>query len=130
MRTSTHSQDRRVGGVKSSRMSFQELRSSGPVEKMNEKKGNMSVKAPETSCRACGLTIPAQPSGPGRPRQFCSSVCRRRWHYGMQVAVERAARLEEEAKRSYESDKRRYGKPIADYWKRVHDGEPRGEFPA
>lgn len=38
-------------------------------------------KAPERPCKGCDATIPAQPRGPGRTREFCSRSCRRAYFH-------------------------------------------------
>jgi hypothetical protein len=35
-----------------------------------------NLKAEARDCRGCGASIPEQPSGPGRPREFCTRDCR------------------------------------------------------
>jgi hypothetical protein len=59
------------------------------------------VKAPERPCKGCGATIPAQPSGPGRPRLFCSRACRRDFYLG-QERVERERERAEERERRWQ----------------------------
>jgi hypothetical protein len=61
------------------------------------------LKAPERPCRNCKALIPAQPRGPGRPREFCSRSCRRDFYHRQERdeleaerAAERAERLERE----------------------------------
>jgi len=73
-----------------------------------------ALKAPERPCRACGGTIPAQPSGPGRPRDYCSRKCRTDYHHRQEqaaIARERAAEVE---RRRFEYERRVYGKREAD----------------
>ena len=74
----------------------------------------MTEKAPERPCRSCGTTIPAQPSGPGRPREFCSIRCRRSFHHGQERERELAEQREEWERNRYGLDRRYYGKAKAD----------------
>jgi hypothetical protein len=70
----------------------------------------MNVKAPERSCRHCGETIPAQPRGPGRPREFCTRRCRRDFYHQQEQATLNRERAEEWERRRYELDVAYYGK--------------------
>jgi hypothetical protein len=63
------------------------------------------MKAPERPCKACEATIPAQPSGPGRPKLFCSRRCRRDF-YLVQEKAERQREWLEECNRRWQ---RNYG---------------------
>jgi hypothetical protein len=72
------------------------------------------LKASERSCKGCGTTIPAQPSGAGRPKVFCSVGCRRRYHHGLEQAEIERERAEIEELRKYERDLHFYGKRAAD----------------
>ncbi|CAN5873679.1 hypothetical protein BH23ACT5_BH23ACT5_09860 [soil metagenome] len=74
----------------------------------------MNLKAAERRCRGCGTLIPAQPSGPGRPREFCSQPCRRSWHHDRERERERAAQAEVGERNRYARDLRYYGKRAAD----------------
>jgi endogenous inhibitor of DNA gyrase (YacG/DUF329 family) len=65
----------------------------------------MSMKAPERPCRHCGATLPAEPSGPGRPKLFCSRRCRRDF-YLLREKADRERERDEERKRRWE---RTYG---------------------
>jgi hypothetical protein len=77
-----------------------------------------SLKAPEKTCQGCEATIPAQPSGPGRPRTFCSRRCRRDYyHHAEQAEIERE-RAEEKERRTQEYETRIYGKRAADWMAR------------
>ena len=83
-------------------------------EKMRAEGNGMSLKADERPCRNCGELIPAQPSGPGRPREFCSSRCRRSWYHERERERELADRLEARERAWYELDTRIHGKRAAD----------------
>ena len=73
----------------------------------------IALKAPGRSCKGCGAEIPAQPSGPGRPKVFCSRNCRRNfYHRQEQVEIERE-REEQKERLRHESDLRFYGIPEA-----------------
>lgn len=72
------------------------------------------MKAAERPCRSCGNLIPAQPSGPGRPKVFCSARCRRSWHYDRERERELEAQRFEWERNRYELEKRHYGKREAD----------------
>jgi hypothetical protein len=73
-----------------------------------------SLKAPEKTCQGCEAIIPAQASGPGRPRKFCSRRCRRdHYHRAEQAQIERE-RAEEAERRTQEYETRIYGKRAAD----------------
>ena len=72
------------------------------------------MKAPERACRGCGSTIPAQPSGPGRPRVFCSVRCRRDFHHGLERERELDAKAEAREEMLYARDRHFYGKRQAD----------------
>jgi hypothetical protein len=58
--------------------------------------------------------LPAQPSGPGRPREFCSDDCRGRWHYTRTRERREAERREARERARYEFDLRVFGKRHAD----------------
>ncbi len=68
-----------------------------------------ALKALERPCRECGTTMPAQPSGPGRPKEFCGFRCRRTWHSRQERAAEQRARDEEKERHRFETDLRFYG---------------------
>jgi hypothetical protein len=68
------------------------------------------MKAPEKTCQGCEATIPAQPSGPGRPRTFCSRRCRRDYYHRLEQAEIERERAEEEERRRREYEERVYGK--------------------
>jgi len=70
----------------------------------------VSVKAAERPCRNCGELIPAQPSGPGRPREFCSTHCRRSWHHERERERELAEQSEIRERARYELEARIHGK--------------------
>jgi hypothetical protein len=73
-----------------------------------------TIKAPAQLCRYCGDEMPAQPSTPGRPRQFCTRRCGRAWHI-LKERFERAHAAEEKREQNeYEQDWRWYGKRAAD----------------
>jgi hypothetical protein len=73
-----------------------------------------TLKAPERACRGCGAEIPAQPLGPGRPKEFHSRHCRRSYYHRQeQAAVEAQRDAEREANR-YEYERYHYGKRAAD----------------
>jgi hypothetical protein len=75
---------------------------------------SVALKAPERPCRRCGGAIPAQPSGPGRPRVFCSRDCRRAYYYEQEQAAVEAQRDAETEARRYEYERYHYGKRAAD----------------
>jgi hypothetical protein len=68
-----------------------------------------ALKALASSCRGCGIEIPAQPSGPGRPRVFCSVLCRRRYHHVLEQAKIERERAEADERKRFETDRRIYG---------------------
>ncbi len=72
-----------------------------------------TLKAPERACKGCGAKIPAQASGPGRPREFHSRDCRRSYYHRQEQAEIERERAEAEERRRYESDVRFYGKRAA-----------------
>lgn len=72
------------------------------------------MKADKRPCRGCGSAIPAQPSGPGRPREFCSDDCRGRFHYTRVRERREAGRREARERALYEFDLRVFGKRAAD----------------
>jgi hypothetical protein len=72
-----------------------------------------TLKAPERPCRGCEAMIPAQASGPGRPREFHSRDCRRSYYHRVEQAAVERERAEAEERRRYESDVRYYGKRAA-----------------
>ena len=74
----------------------------------------MSLKAAERPCRNCGAPIPAQPSGPGRPREFCSTHCRRSFHHEKERDRELAERAEATEQAWYKLDVTVHGKRKAD----------------
>lgn len=83
--------------------------------KKSRTEGNlMTQKAPERPCRSCSAPIPAQPSGPGRPREFCSTECRRSFHYDREREREEAARQEAWERTRYRLDVQYHGKRRAD----------------
>jgi hypothetical protein len=69
-----------------------------------------SLKAPEKTCQGCEAIIPAQPSGPGRPKVFCSVTCRRRHHHALEQAAIERERNEAEEGRKRALDEHFYGK--------------------
>ncbi len=74
----------------------------------------MTPKAPERPCRSCGVTIPAQASGPGRPREFCSTECRRSFHYDRERERLVAERREAWERTRYRLNVQHFGKRKAD----------------
>ncbi len=87
-----------------------------------------ALKAPERPCRGCDATIPAQPRGPGRPREFCSRSCRRAYFHQQEKnelererAAEYAAKWERE---TFERDVYNHGRREA---KRRAKARARGE---
>ena len=67
----------------------------------------------ERTCQNCGDPIPPS-GGPGRPRVYCSTGCRRSWNYGRRrerVEAERRAAWE---RARYRLDVRHFGKREAD----------------
>lgn len=66
----------------------------------------MTHKAPERPCRGCETPIPAQPSGPGRPREFCSIECRRSFHHARERERQLAEQRKEWERNHYELDVR------------------------
>jgi hypothetical protein len=73
-----------------------------------------TAKAGESRCRGCETVIPAQPSGPGRPRVFCSVSCRRHYFHAREQAAIVAERQEQAERSRYELDMRFHGKREAD----------------
>ena len=69
-----------------------------------------NLKAGERRCRGCDVTIPAQPSGPGRPRLFHSRECRRRYYDHQEQAETKRQREEEKERRLREYEERVWGK--------------------
>jgi hypothetical protein len=67
------------------------------------------LKAPARTCRGCQTTIAEQPSGPGRPKEFCSRPCRREFHHRQERARIEAEWLELAEAREFEHDKRFHG---------------------
>ena len=82
------------------------------------------MKADERPCRQCERTMPAQASGPGRPREFCSPECRFSWHYDRRRERLDAARWEEREAALYEFDLRVFGKRAADDGAKERAGRP------
>ena len=72
------------------------------------------LKAPARECRGCGVEIPPQPRGPGRPREFCTRRCRRDFHHRQEQAEIERDRVERERTARYELEKRWWGKRHAD----------------
>ena len=72
------------------------------------------LKAPARECRGCGVEIPPQPHGPGRPREFCTRRCRRDFHHRREQAEIEHERVERERAARYELEKRWWGKRRAD----------------
>ena len=70
----------------------------------------MSLKARERACKGCDATIPPQPSGPGRPREFHSRDCRRSYHHRREQEEVERQRAEERERMLRERDERFYGK--------------------
>jgi hypothetical protein len=69
----------------------------------------VALKAEERPCKGCEAMIPPQPSGPGRPKVFCSRECRRRYfHEQEQAEVERQYR-EQGERQLYARDKYFHG---------------------
>jgi hypothetical protein len=68
-----------------------------------------AMKAPERSCRGCGTPIPAQPSGPGRPREFCTRDCRSGYHRRKEQAEIERERREARERDLFKIDERFYG---------------------
>ena len=81
-----------------------------------------TLKAPERSCKGCGAEIPAQASGPGRPREFCSRRCRRDHYHRLEQAQIERERAEEKERRQREYEERVYGKRAADQMARDRAG--------
>jgi endogenous inhibitor of DNA gyrase (YacG/DUF329 family) len=73
----------------------------------------MTLKAVERPCRECGATLPAEQSGPGRPKAFCNFRCRRTWHSRQERAAEQSARDADKERRTQEYEIRIYGKRAA-----------------
>jgi len=69
-----------------------------------------ALKAPVRPCKGCDGTIPPQPSGPGRPREFCSRRCRRDYYHRQEQAEVDRERREEWERQRYELDRQYYGK--------------------
>lgn len=67
------------------------------------------LKALVRICRGCGTTIPEQPSGPGRPREFCTRRCRRDFHHAQEQASIERERAEEKERLTLEHQTRVYG---------------------
>jgi hypothetical protein len=70
---------------------------------------SQDLKAAEGPCRGCGETIPAQPSGPGGPKVFCSRHCRRGYFHRLEQAAVERERIEEAERRRFETDRHFYG---------------------
>jgi len=67
------------------------------------------LKAPARECRGCGGEIPAQPSAPGRPREFCTRDCRSGYHRRKERAEIERERREARERDLFELDVRWYG---------------------
>ena len=74
------------------------------------------LKAPARTCRGCQTTIPEQPSGPGRPKEFCSRRCRRDFHHAQEQASIEQERAEEQERLRQEYETRVYGPRLAKRW--------------
>lgn len=72
-----------------------------------------ALKAPERACKGCGETIPPQPSGPGRPREFCARRCRRDYHHRQEQREVERERAEAEERRQRSLDEHFHGKRAA-----------------
>jgi len=72
-----------------------------------------ALKAPQQPCKGCDTTIPAQPRGPGRPREFCSCSCRRAYFHRQEKAeLERQRQrqwAEEWERRTFQMDQWHHG---------------------
>jgi hypothetical protein len=69
-----------------------------------------TLKAPERRCRGCKAVIPAQLSGPGRPKVFCSRACRRAHYHAEEQAAVEHERAEAKERQRREVEERWYGK--------------------
>lgn len=69
-----------------------------------------ALKAEERPCKGCDATIPPQPRGPGRPREFCDRRCRRDFYHRQEKAELERERQEEWERRKQEHDIWWYGK--------------------
>jgi endogenous inhibitor of DNA gyrase (YacG/DUF329 family) len=72
-------------------------------------KRSPDMKAPARACRGCGTDIPAQSSGPGRPREFCTRRCRRDLHHAQEQASIERERAEEQERQRFEYERYHYG---------------------
>jgi hypothetical protein len=68
-----------------------------------------NLKAEARDCRGCGASIPEQPSGPGRPREFCTRDCRSQYHRRKEQAEVERQRQEAADARHFDLDKRFHG---------------------
>jgi hypothetical protein len=70
----------------------------------------VALKAGPMPCKNCEAMIPPQPSGPGRPKVFCSRECRRGYFHRQEKAELERERAEEWERSKQEHDIRWYGK--------------------
>ncbi len=68
------------------------------------------LKASERPCRGCGQVLPAEPSGPGRPRVFCTRRCRRDFYHRQEQAQIERERAQERERRLRATEESWYGK--------------------
>jgi hypothetical protein len=68
------------------------------------------LKAAETLCKGCGTTIPAQESGPGRPRIFCTRLCRTEYYRQQERELLERELAEERERQAFERDVWYHGK--------------------
>jgi endogenous inhibitor of DNA gyrase (YacG/DUF329 family) len=89
-----------------------------------------TLKAPERPCRECGATLPAELSGPGRPKAFCNRRCRRTWHSRQELAAEHRERAEEQDRLTQEYETRIYGPRSAKRWAKERAARREARYPA
>jgi hypothetical protein len=67
---------------------------------------SLDLKAPERPCKGCRATIPAQPRGPGRPREFHSRDCRRAHYHRLEKEEVERQQVEERERNRRKNEER------------------------